>query len=137
MIGLMLKASLTYFGIIFGVGFVFGMIRVPFLVPAIGERYAELVELPFMLAAVFGAARWVVRRFGIGSKVVLALFLGILSASLLLLIEFSVVLWIRGVSLSEFLESRDPVAATAYYIAAAIFALMPAALVLMSKRLQR
>ena len=43
-----IKAGIAYFALVFGAGFVLGMIRVPFLVPRLGERVAELVEMPFM-----------------------------------------------------------------------------------------
>ena len=120
-----LYASLAYFAIVFGIGFILGMIRVPFVVPAIGERYAELAETPFMLVAIYFSARWTVRRFELRSRLSPAFVCGIVAAGLLVIVEFSVVLWIRGISFSEFLNSRDPIAATAYYFAVAIFALMP------------
>ncbi|MEO8466991.1 MAG: hypothetical protein ABI640_16775 [Gammaproteobacteria bacterium] len=42
----MFSAAARYFALVFGVAFLFGMIRVPLIVPRIGERYAELAELP-------------------------------------------------------------------------------------------
>ena len=56
-------SSAEYFAIVFGAGFVFGTVRVMWLVPTVGVRIAELTELPLMLAVVFFAARWVNRRF--------------------------------------------------------------------------
>jgi membrane protein implicated in regulation of membrane protease activity len=56
-------SSAAYFAIVFGAGFVFGTVRVVWLVPTVGVRLAELTELPLMLAVVFFAARWVNRRF--------------------------------------------------------------------------
>ena len=56
-------SSAVYFAIVFGAGFVFGTVRVMWLVPTVGVRVAELTELPLMLAVVFFAARWVNRRF--------------------------------------------------------------------------
>jgi hypothetical protein len=57
------KAALVYFILVFGAGFALGLIRVPLLVPRLGERYAELLEMPFMLIAIGLAARFVVRRY--------------------------------------------------------------------------
>ena len=37
-----LRAGFTYFAIVMGTGFMLGVIRVPFLVPRMGERWAEL-----------------------------------------------------------------------------------------------
>jgi hypothetical protein len=38
-----IRAGLVYFAFVLGAGFVLGVVRVPFLVPRIGERWAELV----------------------------------------------------------------------------------------------
>ena len=43
-----LKSAVLYFAIVLGTGFVLGSVRVPFLVPRFGERYAELLEMPIM-----------------------------------------------------------------------------------------
>lgn len=121
-----LKGGTVYFAAVFGVGFLLGMIRVPFLVPLLGQRISELIELPFMLAAIFISARWIVRRYELRRRSLLALSIGIFAAVLLILVEFSVVLWVRGLTVSDFLATRDPIAAAFYYIAVAIFAGMPA-----------
>lgn len=131
------KVSLIYFGVVFGIGFILGMIRVPFIVPALGERTAEIIELPFMLGAVYFAARWIIYRYGLWSDITVAFAIGALSALFLLLIEFSVVLWLRGFTVREFLESRDPVAAVLYYLAVGLFALIPGLLVLWKRNTQR
>lgn len=132
----LLKAGATYFAMVFGVGFILGSLRVPILVPLLGSRVAELIEFPFMLATIFFAARWIVDRHALYERVSIALLTGIIAALLLLAVEFSVVLWLRGMTVSEFLAARDPVAAIVYYFAVAIFALMPAliALVFRSSR---
>lgn len=57
----LIRGSL-YFALVFAVGFALGAVRVLWLVPRLGERAAELLEAPFMLAASFFFARWVVRR---------------------------------------------------------------------------
>jgi hypothetical protein len=128
------KISLIYFGTVFTVGFLLGMIRVPLVVPALGERTAELIELPFMLIAVFLAARWITDRYGLVSQPRVAFVVGVLAAIYLLLIEFSVVLWLRGLTIGEFLAGRDPVAASLYYAAIGIFALMPMVLAAWNRR---
>jgi hypothetical protein len=38
--------------LVLGTGFVLGVVRVPFLVPRIGERWAELAEMPSMAGAI-------------------------------------------------------------------------------------
>ena len=44
-----LIAGLAYFAIVFALGFVLGLVRVPFLVPRVGETTAVLIELPIIL----------------------------------------------------------------------------------------
>lgn len=53
------RAGLAYCGLVFGAGFVLGAVRVPFVVPRLGERVAELVEMgirPTTPSATCGAA---------------------------------------------------------------------------------
>jgi len=56
-----LKAALLYFAIVFGVGFVLGTIRTLWLVPRLGARAAELLEMPLMFVVFVVATRVVVR----------------------------------------------------------------------------
>jgi len=60
-----IKAGFAYFSLAFGAGFVMGAIRVPFLVPRLGERLAELIEMPFMFIVIVLAARFITKRFGL------------------------------------------------------------------------
>ncbi len=59
----------SYFVAVFAVGFGLGVLRVTLVVPALGERLAELAEMPFMIAAsVFFAWRFVRHwRLGVGA----------------------------------------------------------------------
>ena len=54
-------AGLVYFALVLGTGFVLGVFRVLFVVPRIGERWAELAEMPIMAAAIFFSAGYVLR----------------------------------------------------------------------------
>lgn len=125
MIGI-LRSSSVYFAIVFVAGFLCGSIRVPFLVPRLGERYAELVESPLMFAVIVFSARFVVRRFALAGQIGRSLAVGVIAAIFLLIVEFTVVLALRGMTIGEFIAQRDPVAGTVYYIMVAIFAAMPA-----------
>jgi hypothetical protein len=58
-----LKPGIIYFLLVFGAGFILGTIRVLLIVPLVGHRTAELLELPLMLIATVFAARWITRRF--------------------------------------------------------------------------
>ncbi len=116
--------AVVYFGVVFGVGFLLGIVRVLVLVPRLGERWAELAEAPVMLAAIVLSARFVVHRFP-AAHAASYLFSGGLALLLLLLVEFSVVLGLRGLIISEYFAERDPVAGGVYVLLLAIFAVMP------------
>jgi type IV secretory pathway TrbD component len=51
--------------------------------------------------------------------------MGFVAVALLLVAELNLVLWLRGLSLNEYLASRDPVSGTVYYLMLFVFALMP------------
>jgi hypothetical protein len=119
------KASLLYFAIVFSTGFVLGTIRVLWSVPRFGERNAELLEQPLMLIAVFLAARWIVRRAGAVSRSVEAFAIGLIALTLLVATELLVVLKLRGLSISEYIRTRDPVSRSVYFLMLAVFALGP------------
>jgi hypothetical protein len=120
-----LKAGLIYFALTFGAGFVLGPIRILLLVPRLGVRAAELVEMPVMIVVIWLSARWVTRRFAIPRSVGPRLGVGLLAVALLLTAEFSLVLRLRGLTIEEYLATRDPVTGAAYYGALALMALMP------------
>ena len=56
-----IQAGLSYFAIVFGTGFILGAFRVSLLVPRIGERWAELAEMPLMAIVIFWAAGFILR----------------------------------------------------------------------------
>jgi hypothetical protein len=119
------KAGVLYFAIVFGAGFALGPIRILWAAPRYGTRVAELVETPIMLVVTIVAARWIVRRLALPSTPSIRLGMGFLALGLLLVAEFTLVLWLRGLSISEYLASRDPVSGTVYYVLLGVFALMP------------
>ena len=121
----MLKAGVAYFLVVFGAGFVLGPIRILWVVPQLGMRTAELLEVPIMLIIIVLAARWVVRRFSLPLAVSARLGMGFVALALLLIAEVTLVLWLRGMSIREYLVTRDPISGTAYLIALGIFAVMP------------
>jgi hypothetical protein len=134
-----LRAGILYFALVFGAGFVLGFIRVVWVAPPLGARAAELLEAPIMLAVCVLAARRVVRGFdepppgpgalpGRGSArpgPAGLLAIGVLALAILLGFEFALVLWLRGWTLAEYFESRDPVSGTVYEMMLGAFALMP------------
>ena len=120
-----LKVSALYFASVFAVGFLLGVIRTLWVVPGLGTRAAELVEAPIMLLVVSFAARAIVRRHIELSRGRHWLFVGLSALALLLAVEFTVVLRLRELSLSEYFATRDPVSGTVYYVLLGAFAVMP------------
>jgi len=120
-----LKAGLLYFALVFGAGFVLGPIRILWLVPRLGTRMAELVEMPFMLVVIIFAARWTVQRLVLPPTLAIRLPMGVLALGLLLMAEFILVLWLRGLTIDEYIATRDPVAGAVYLLMLGLFAMMP------------
>jgi hypothetical protein len=120
-----LKAGLLYFAFVFATGFLLGFIRVLWAVHLFGARIAELLEAPIMLGVIIVSARWVARRLGVPSRLSSRLGMGLAGLALLLIAEFAFVLWLRGLSLTEYFEGRDPVSGTVYYVMLIVFAMMP------------
>ena len=120
-----LKAGLLYFALVFGAGFVLGVLRVMWVVPRFGTRMAELMETPIMLVVTILAARWIVRRLAMEPKPSCRLGMGCVGLGLMLIAEFTLVLWLRGLSISEYLASPDPVSGTVYYVMLGVFCIMP------------
>ena len=102
-----------------------GPIRILWIAPRLGTRMAELLEMPIMLAIAIVTARWIVRRLAVPPTPSSRLGMGGIALSLLLVAEFTLVLWLRGLSIKEYLAARDPVAGTVYYVAFGVFAVMP------------
>jgi hypothetical protein len=120
-----LEAGATYFGLVFGAGFLLGPIRVLWLAPRVGERAAELIEEPIMLAVIYLAARFVTRRFAVPRETMARLAVGLAGLAMMLAAELGLVSWLRGLSPGEYILQRDPVAAIVYCMALGAFALMP------------
>ena len=93
--------------------------------PRIGERNAELLEAPLMLLVIITAARWVVRRFQLPLGASNRILVGMIALTFGLLFEFTLVLELRGLSLTEYFRTRDPISGSVYYLTLVLFALMP------------
>ena len=119
------RAGATYFALVFGAGFVLGVIRVPILVPRVGERIAELIETPFMLLVVVLAAHFVARRFALPMHAFIRLSVGAVALALLIVAELVLVISIQGRPVGEYIASRDPVSGAVFLVTLALFALMP------------
>ena len=132
-----LAVGAVYFAVVFSAGFALGLVRVLWLVPRLGARAAELMEAPIMLLVCVIAALWLTGRFGDRIKGWRAwLAVGLAALGLMILAEFTAVLWMRGVSLEDYLAHRDPVTSRVYLALLGVFAILPA-LVSASRRRRR
>jgi hypothetical protein len=123
--GGLIRAVFLYFGIVLGTGFLLGMVRVPFVVPRLGERWAELGEMPIMGIAIFLAAGLVLRRFSSIHAHGPALVVGVLALALLAVAELALAVALQDQTVVEYLASRDPISGAAYLGMLVVFALMP------------
>lgn len=123
--GKIFKAAALYFGLVFGIGFILGPIRILWLVPRVGTRSAELMEAPVMLVVTILAAGWVVRRLALPDFPSARFGMGFIALGMLLSAEFVLVPIVRGTSIRNYLATRDPVSGAVYYATLLIFAVMP------------
>lgn len=121
-----LACGAAYFVVVFAFGFLLGVVRSLWLAPLVGERWAELIEIPIMLVVIYLAVRSLSRRFSLAAhgRAVQA-GVGILGLILLLAVEIGFVLQLRGLSLAQYIEGRDPVSGSAYALSLLLFAAMP------------
>ena len=114
-----LTAALTYFGVVFGIAFVLGVVRGVWIVPILGLRNAELAEQPAMLVVIFLAARWIVRRLSDQVTRVEILSVGLIAFALLIFVEVMVALFIQPE------RPSDTLTGVVYFAMLVVFALMP------------
>jgi hypothetical protein len=120
-----LRAAATYFALVFGTGFVLGAIRVPFLVPRLGVRLAELLEMPWMALAMLLAARLVVQRQLTGRGPLTRAAVGGLALAFMVTAELAVGLVLLQRPLQDILIDRDPVSGVVYLALLLLYALLP------------
>ena len=117
------KPALLYFLIVFGAGFILGPIRVLLVVPRLGIRWAELLEMPVMLTVIYFASGKINRRFPLGAADRLRY--GLLALGLALAAELGVAVFVQGRSIWDAFLDRDPVSGSAYYGLLIVFAILP------------
>ncbi len=120
-----LRAAGTYFALVFGTGFLLGMVRVPLLVPRLGVRTAELLEMPLMAVAMVLAARFVVRRQLSQARLWQRAATGAIALGLVLLAELGVGILLEHLSPAEIITSRDPVSGSVYLALLLLYGLLP------------
>ncbi|WP_216920811.1 hypothetical protein [Synechococcus sp. CCAP 1479/9] len=121
----LLRAAATYFALVFGTGFVLGAVRVTLLVPRLGQRLAELLEMPWMALAMVLAARLVVRRQLPGRSPLTRAAAGVLALVFMVAAELAVGLFLQQRPLQDVLIGRDPVSGAVYLALLLLYALLP------------
>lgn len=120
----MILAALTYWGIVFALGFVLGFIRVTWVIPLVGLMPATLLELPIILAASWFASGWLVRRFAIVTSGE-ALRVGAIAFAVLMAAECALAAVLMGQAPAQWLAGLGQPHALLGLAGQAVFAMMP------------
>ena len=120
-----LKAGLIYFLLVFALGWVLGPIRELWAVPRFGRVAALLIEAIIMLIAMMVSSRWVMRRFEVHQTLGSTIAMGLVALGILLPAEIAGALWVRGLSLDEYLASFVTAPGVISLIMFLLFAAMP------------
>ncbi|MBX3329675.1 MAG: hypothetical protein KF722_04680 [Nitrospira sp.] len=120
-----LKAGTIYFLVAVGAEFVLEIIRLQVVALHVGERLAEMLEIPNVLLATIIGARWVVDRFTLPPLPGIRLSVGLVALVLLLIAEGTVILPLHGLSVTEYLAGQDSVVGIAPLGALGVFTVMP------------
>jgi hypothetical protein len=117
--------GVAYWAFVFGLGFILGAVRTLWLAPLLGNQaLAVLVELPFMLAASWFAATFLVRRLGLRARVHRAL-MGMLAFALLMTAEAFLGIVLMGDTPRMWLASLGSPAGLLGLAGQLLFAIMP------------
>ena len=120
-----IRPVMVYFALVFGAGFLLGVLRVPFLVPRIGERWAELAEMPIMAGVIFFCAGFILKRYPEVRSHWRSLVAGLLAFALMICAELGLAIVLQDQTLREYIASRDKISGSVYLALLVVFALMP------------
>jgi hypothetical protein len=118
-----LLAALSYFGLLFALGFVLGPIRVFKLTPRFGKLGAILIEAPVMLLAMPWAARWAIHQFSVPPEG--QLWMGLIALLLLSLADYGVATRLMHQSLPRYFQQMATPAGWVGIVLKVVFAGMP------------
>jgi hypothetical protein len=91
-----LMGGVSYFVVVYSLGFLLGMIRVLILAPRTGEMGSVLLETPIILGASWIVARWCANMFAVPATVVPRLAMGGVAFALLIAGEIAVSTFVFG-----------------------------------------
>ena len=116
---------MIYFLLVFAVGWILGPIRELWALPHFGRMSAMLSEAVIMLIAVTVAARWVIRRFDVPRTLPATISMGLIAIGLLFPAEIAGVVWVRGLSVQEYLTGFATLPGIISLVMFLLFAAMP------------
>lgn len=120
-----IKPAVSYFVLVFLCGFVLGVVREVWMLQWLSQRNAELMEMPVILLVAWLVATYCVVRPSKKRRDSYFLLVGLLALILMLGFELTVVLGLRGLTFSAYIESRDVISGGAYVLSLMLFMLMP------------
>ena len=120
-----MKPAVSYFFLVFLCGFVLGVVREVWMLQWLSQRNAELMEMPVILFVAWLSALYCVVRPSKKRRGSHFLLVGLLALILMLGFELTVVLGLRGLTFSAYVESRDVVSGGAYVLSLMLYMLMP------------
>ena len=120
-----LKAGAFFFLIMFAVGWILGPIRELWAVPRFGRLTGVLLEAIIMLIAMAASARWVIRVFHVRPNFASTISMGLVALRILVPAELAGVVWVRGLSLPEYLASFATAPGLVSLLMFLLFAAMP------------
>ena len=98
------RAGLAYGTLLFGAGFVLGTLRTLWLADALGATRATLFELPVMLAFAWWLSGRILARMALRCSALDRLAMGAIGLLVLLLLEWLIVLPLRGEGIAHYLD---------------------------------
>lgn len=119
------STAALYFVLVFAVGLVLGPIRVLWLEPVLGQTIAVLCETPFLIAAMFLAARWASRWTKMEGGWLSYLAVGLLALLLQQIADLAVGFGLRGMTLSDQMALFSTPPGWIYLANLALFAAAP------------
>jgi hypothetical protein len=109
----------------FGVGWILGPIRELWAMPRFGRLTGVLLEAVIMLIAMAVSSRWVIRRFSVRRTFGSTISMGLVALGILVPAELAGVVWVRGLSLPEYLASFATAPGLVSLLMFLLFAAMP------------
>ncbi len=119
------RAAVIYFALVFAVGLLLGPVRVIWAVPRVGEAVAVALEAPFLVLAMWFAARAAPTWARLSSGGFSHLAVGVLALALQQGADVAVGFGLRGMTLSEQRAEFATPAGVIYATTLVAFALMP------------